>query len=348
MRIDSKSIPKREAPSGPAPASLSALKPPPSMAALNADPSAHNRRLVQKWLGLKGWKATLLGASDIYFLWVGDWLWRWCWSAFPICLEDCHWNWTYDLCCSAEFQAKGVCGKPWIWRIPSRETPLKFRKSACKVAALCKTRRSRWLIPEDRCSMVLLTPAALWCRSGSLGATQVCFETFGLWEIMGGDLQNIWVKQRLTQQTAGFLVRVKTGSKRFVVDQNLSIAVFFAATSPWTCVLDDIFSTTSHTTNLETRYGRKHQDHDYLQHSISLSFKWNPAPLQLVALTHLRIGTSFKGSVLRSVPVYQMFLHQDEDVVIFCLPRLQQYPRYSTFQEVWLTSLLQEKLWPRW
>lgn len=82
----------------------------------------------------------------------------------------------------------------------------------------------------------------------------------------GGDLQNIWVKQRLTQQTARFLVRVKTGSKRFVVDQNLSIAVFFAATSPWTYVLDDIFSTTSHTTNLETRYGRKHQDHDYLQH----------------------------------------------------------------------------------
>ena len=36
--------PRSEAPSGPAPASLSALKPPPSMAALNADPSAHNRR----------------------------------------------------------------------------------------------------------------------------------------------------------------------------------------------------------------------------------------------------------------------------------------------------------------
>lgn len=35
-------LPDFRAPSGPAPASLSALKPPPSMAALNADPSAHN------------------------------------------------------------------------------------------------------------------------------------------------------------------------------------------------------------------------------------------------------------------------------------------------------------------
>ena len=43
-----------EAPSGPAPASLAALKPPPSMADLNADPNAHNRRSLAKFFGRLG------------------------------------------------------------------------------------------------------------------------------------------------------------------------------------------------------------------------------------------------------------------------------------------------------